>query len=214
MDAEVRRPVVAWVWGGGLLVLVAVLPVLGIPGTALMWLQTLAFAAAMTIFAFGIRGEGSVVARRRSGVAALLLVAVILPLMDALTGWLFVIDPADPSAVPDWIGTAQIVNDAGLALWGAAALVAAAEIARAGVVPHPWRWAPLAALGVLAVVFLATRVIGTTTGGNGDPGAALALVTSWRAVAVLVPLALGVLSLVLGARGRSLPAQRVYPPVA
>lgn len=220
-DADVRRPVAAWVWGGGLLVLAAVLPAIGsgggmfgAPQTILAWVQKLAFAASMAVFAFGLRGRGSVVARRPSGVIALLLVGVALPLLDALTSWVFVVDPDAPGSIPDWIGTAQIVTYAGLALWGAAALVATAQIARVDAVPYPWRWAPLAALGVLAVVFLALQVIGTTTAGDGDSGAAAALVGTWGAVTELVPLALGILALALGARGVSVPARQVYPPVA
>lgn len=220
-DADVRRSVTAWVWGGGLLVLAAVLPATGVaagasgvPQTILAWAQTIVFAAAMTVFAFGLRGRGSVVARRPSGIVALLLVGVILPLFDALTAWVFVVDPDAPGAIPDWIGSAQIVTYAGLGLWGAAALVATAQIARADAVPYPWRWAPLAALGVLALVFLALQVIGTTTAGNGDSGAAAVLVATWGAVIVLVPLALGMLALALGVRGVGVPARQVYPPVA
>ncbi|GAA3030036.1 hypothetical protein [Microbacterium dextranolyticum] len=218
-DVDVRRPVPAWIWGGALLVATAVVPSLagaGGPlreaGAAISWVSLVSFAAAMVVFAWGIRGEGSVVARRPLGIVALCLVGIILPVVGLISSFVFVVDPADPSATPSWIGAAQVVNYAGYAAWGGAALVAGVEVARARVVPGRWRWAPLTALGVLALAFVGMQIVSVAVATSPDPTATFALIAVWGAVSVLVPLALGGIALVLGARGRPAPATQVYPP--
>lgn len=220
-DAEVRRPVTAWVWGGGLLALSAALPALSGsfaggfgPWPVLGWASRLAFAAAMVVFAFGIRRVGSVVARRPLGIVALLIVGVLLPLVEVISSMVFVWDPADRTGTPWWIGAAQAVNLGGLALWGAAALVASVQIVRARVVPDPWRWAPVWGLAVIAVVFAATQILMVGAGQPDFQTPAIILAMAWSAVMLLVPLALGVLAMMLGARGLALARTQIYPPPA
>ena len=71
--ARVVRP--TWVWGGALLIVSALLPLVAQYGSAWLffWTGMIAFAAAMILFAFG---RDSVVARRPLGVAALLVLGL------------------------------------------------------------------------------------------------------------------------------------------
>lgn len=219
-DAQVRRPVTAWIWGGGMLALSAIVPILippggmGSAGMVVGWVRAALFAAAMVVFARGLRGHGSIVARRVPGVIALIVVGTVLPLVEAVSAWVFVVDPERPAASSEWIGTAQVVNMAGFAVWAGAALVAGVEVARARVVPGWWRWAPLGALGVIVLAFVGTQVAGVQLAASGDIDVVSALFAVWGVAAVLVPLALGVAALALGARGRPTVPTQVYPPVA
>lgn len=205
-DVDVRRPVPAWVWGGGLLVASAILPTLSgsifelAPVT--VWASRILFAAAMTVFAFGLRGEGSIVARRTPGVAALLVLGFAVPLIVLVT-------PSQTDEPDVWM--LQVIGNAQLALAGAAALVAVVSIARARVLPGVWRWAPAVGLAVAAAVLVLGLLLGLSAGVNGVQDVAIVLaVGGWIAV-TLVPLTLGVAAMVLGGRGLPAAPAQIYP---
>jgi len=213
-DADVRRPVPAWLWGGGLLAASAALPMLGqsFYGTpVLLWTARLLAAAALVVFALGVRGEGSVVARRPVGTVALFVLAIVPPLIELLTPALVM--PSTTSGLPDNLWLVQVMGYGGIAIAGAAALVAVVEIARARVVPDPWRWAPTWALAAIAGTYVLSQVLIVAAGAAAlETYAALLAITG--AAAALVPLALGILAMVLGARGLAAAPAQVYPPPA
>lgn len=213
-DADVRRPVPAWLWGGGLLAASAALPMLGqsFYGTpVLLWTARLLAAAALVVFALGVRGEGSVVARRPVGMVALFVLAIVPPLIELLTPALVM--PSTTSGLPDNLWLVQVMGYGGIAIAGAAALVAVVEIARARVVPDPWRWAPAWALAAIAGTYVLSQVLIVAAGAAAlETYATLLAITG--AAAALVPLALGILAMVLGARGLAAAPAQVYPPPA
>lgn len=100
------------------------------------------FSAALLVFAFGLRGAGSITARRPLGTAALTLLAV-WTFADGLL-WRFTPLGALPLDQQALLGTSIPLVTAALAA------VACVQIARAGVLPTPWNWAPTWAL--IAVV--------------------------------------------------------------
>jgi len=211
-DADVRRPVPAWLWGGGLLAASAVLPMLG-PDVSLtpvlVWTGRLLTAAAYAVFALGIRREGSIVARRPLGVIALLLMAFVPSIIELVTPAAEI--PTD-SGMPENLWLLQLLGYVSLAIWAAAALVAVVEIGRARVVPDPWRWAPAAGLALGAALYVVSQVALVAVGAQGVQEFATLLAISSAVGAVLVPLALGILAMVLGARGRPAAPAQVYPP--
>jgi hypothetical protein len=137
-DAEIRKPVPAWIWGGALLAASAVVPTAvravapGGFGSGVAIVTAVLFAASLLVFAFGLRGRGSIVARRPPGMAALLVLAVLPPIVELALSAL---------ATEQDISLLQILSFAQLAA-AAAALVAVVAIGRAAVVPRPWQWAP------------------------------------------------------------------------
>lgn len=167
-----------------------------------MWAGRLCFAAAMVILAFGLRREGSVVARRLPGVVALIVLGFAPPFIALIT---------PSSANPDDLWMLQTVGYIQLAATGGAALLAVVEIARARVLPGPWRWAPAAGLAIVALVFVTTQIVGLSVGVNGIQGLAVVLAAGGWITGMLVPLVLGVGLMVLGARGLPAPPAQIYP---
>lgn len=219
-DAEVRRPVSAWLWGGGLLIGSVVLPAgLGpgaiVGGELVMWLTRALFAAAMVVFAFGLRGEGSLVARRPVGVIALLVLAFAPPLIDVIVqqGANALLDGSG-SFPQESVGLLQMLASVQAAVWAAAALVAAIEIARARVLPDPWRWAPTWGLAVVVGVYAISQIMGVAAGPVDTASLASIFAIGGFTAGILVPVGLGILVMMLGARGLIAPAAQIYPPVA
>lgn len=210
-DAGVRRPVVAWLWGGGLLAASAVLPlaagqgeVIGSGvGAFLGWGGRLLFAAAMFIFAFGMRGSRSVVGRQPIGMIALLVLGFVPLVLDVVISFV--------AATGD-VALLGMLSDVQLAITAAAALAAAIEIARARVIPGRWRWAPTVGLAIVVVLFLVWQVVGIAARADAMHELAWIIAMSYFTAGVLVPLALGVLAMVLGARGEPAADAQVYPP--
>ncbi|KAA9111402.1 hypothetical protein [Microbacterium rhizomatis] len=203
------RPVtLTWTIGGTGLVLCGVLGMLQYSlfgaGPVAGIVQDLVFAATVLLFALGLSKEASVVARRPLGVTALAVVALwplvvllanpLLPTMDAAT-----FDAGlDAYRAAESILTAAFYVDILVSI--AAALVAAVQIARAGVVPRPWRWAPLwAVIASVAAGVLPQLLFAFTGPGDTQQLANAAMVIG--ALGLLVrTLGLGVLALVLAAR--------------
>ena len=207
-DAEVRTPVPSWVIGGALLIGSAVLPWALGPEPAMLVtavIGRLLFLAAMIVFAFGLRGVGSVVAGRTLGVVALLVLGAA-PLVFGLIP-LQQVEPSD-------LGLLQLLGYSELAIEAAAALVAVVEIARARVIPGNWRFAPAIALVVVVLVQVIGQVVGVAAGSAGLEQAAVGLALGGFAAAILAPVALGIAAIALGARGLAVPNPQVYPPPA
>lgn len=212
-DADVRRPVPAWLWGGGLLAASAALPMLGqiyYSTPALVWAGRLLTAAALIVFAVGIRREGSIVARRPVGIVALVAMGVVPPVIELLTP---AVGSVDDSGFPQNLWLLQLIGYGSLTISVAAALVAVVEIARARVVPDPWRWAPAWGLAVAAGIYVVAQVTLIAVDPQGAAELVDLLATGAVVGNVFVPLALGILAMVLGARGLTAAPAQVYPPV-
>ncbi|NLP84058.1 hypothetical protein HF576_09365 [Microbacterium sp. CFH 90308] len=202
----------AWIIGGSLLIAVGLLPMalqaasVFVPGLDLF--GDALWAAALTLFAFGVRGAGSVVARRPLGVTALLL-AGFLPLAGTLA-WQFV--PAG-SVTP---GAAIPITQIQLVLMLAALLTATVQIGRAPVVPPGLRWLPLIAVIVVATAFAGAQIIAMQVPTLGQQ-----VLSLFVAVTTLVPalalFAVGIAAIVAGVQQppRADPTTvQIYPPVS
>lgn len=142
-----------WMVGGGLLAVSALLGLAlrDVPLAPIVSLSDVLFAAGAVIFAIGLGRAGSVTARRPVGTAAVI----------ALAAWLLLASPLQQLLVPMEVtfddpagrgGYFQLVNMIGITTEAVSlviGIVAAVQIGRAGVVPRPWSWAPLWALGVV-----------------------------------------------------------------
>lgn len=207
-DAEVRKPVPAWIWGGALLAASAVVPTAmravapGGLGSAVAIVTAVLFAASLVIFAFGFRDGGSVVDRRRTGVVALLVLAVVPFVMKLAT--------SGPIA-EDQIPLYTVVSYVQLAVTAAAALVAVVTTGRVGVLPPRWRWAPAWGLAVIALAVALPQVVGVAMAGRNTQDL-IGVFTVASLLIFAVPLTLGVLAMLLGARGLATPSPQVYPP--
>lgn len=205
----VRDARLTWVVGGSLLIASAVLPLLGVvpaatlPGVA--WASDLLWCAALVLFALGIRGRGSVVARKPFGVTFLVL-AGALPIVERLF-WALYPMPTEPD------GTPIAINQGLLVLEFLVLLTAAVAVARSGAVSRRLRWLPL----ILLVVASIGQVI---------PYLVFATAADWAVVAALplaglatvlntgALLALGITAIVAAPRRdvRSEAPVQVYPP--
>lgn len=199
----------AWILGGSLLAADAVLvlvangsPVLAFPGAGIV-LDGL-WAVALLVFAFGIRGSGSVVARRPAGVIAL-VVSALLPLATAVLWWVL---PAASWDVP----TAVMVGQGQLVLSLAALLVATVVIGRAGAVPERVRWVPLIVLGVAAGAQLLAQAAVASFAANLVRPDLTALVFGSAMLGTLGVLLLGILAIVFAPRVPAPGAVQVFPP--
>lgn len=155
------------------------------------------WAVAILVFAIGFSREGSAVARRPLGVAALAIVA-LWPLIETIVN--IATPMTDIDQVSGWVAWTYV----SLLLPVAAGLIGTVQIARSGNVPTPWNWAPLwvlAAQIVLEVATLATAGAASTSVDNSDTFATL---TALESVSLLIgSLGLGILAIVLGMRTRS-----------
>lgn len=144
--------------GGALLLATVVLGVTAQPGLSLGFggdiIGVALFSASMLVFAYGIRGSGSITARRPLGTAALTVLAVWVLLESILTNVLSssVSNNAPPSAL-------LVLGYADLLFRFAVTLVAVVQIARAGAVPSPWNWAPGWVLAAVCVPWLLTQIV-------------------------------------------------------
>ncbi len=163
-------------------------------GPAIAVVTGLVYAAAVLLLAIGTTSGASVVARRPLGVTTLAIVAV-WPLVDQVAVHFL---PQDGSSLGAWTtyGYVTLVVQAG------AALVAAMQIARAGVVAAPWCWAPLWVLAFQAFAWAVPQIVGISVG-------VAAIQAWWGLYSLLATLAglagtlgLGILSLVLAAQQR------------
>lgn len=157
-DGVDRKPLSSvWVVGGSLLIAVGILNnVLGPAGLLLSMngvIESVVFAAALLVYAIGIRGQGSITNRRPLGTIALIgfgawgiINAVVIQLLatgselDALRSF---------SLASTFIGFAI-------------AAIAVIQIARARVLPQPWNWIPTWVLAAMTVSWLVQWSIAQT----------------------------------------------------
>lgn len=209
VNRDARR---AWLVGG-CLVLASVAVQLASSQTAgtilqpwISWLGALAWAAALTVFAFGIRGSGSVVARRPLGVAGL-LVGGFLPLVFPV----FWSIGAGPVLDAGGRTASMVIGYAQLLLPAVALLVAVVVIGRAGAVPRGVRWVPAIVFACNAGVQLAAQFAGLAAPVLGQQ-----VLTPLFALTGLVSTAgsllLGILAVVFGMRQDPPETVQVYPP--
>ena len=192
----------AWFIGGVLLLATVLADVaVGPPGPLVAIggiLGPVLFAGALLVFAFGIRGTGSVTARRPLGTAALTLLAAWILLQSVLTDVLG--SSASADSIPALVITLSYVDPF---LRFALSLIAVIQIARAGVVPSPWNWAPFWALGALTVPWLLGQVfvvVGTSP--ETEATTILFIATLDSLIRVGSATFLGVLAILLADRAR------------
>ena len=200
----------AWVWGGALLVVSALIP------TALQgvfeptvsrvgfWVSVLAFAAAMLLFAFGWRGTGAVAGQQRYGVIALIVVG-LWPVARAIVGAVVPVELWQQPVFSMGFGYADLL------LQLAAAILAVVAIWRGGVVPRPWNRAPAWALVALVAVSAIVQIVAVATQSQ-DQVTLILLGQVAGLVTFVVPVGLGILAIVLGLRVDPRPPVAVYPP--
>ena len=194
-----------WLFGGIALIVCGVLSVLRdsislFPAAGLLVsisvVADVVWAISVMIFAIGFGREGSVVDRKPLGVTAMCLVAV-WPLVSAI--------------VSTVLSTVLPVPDERWLMWGyagalipfAAGLIASVEIARAGVVPLPWKWAPMVALGLSTLAWLLPQLL-TVGAGASDAANLVPLFSGLGTLSVLVStFGLGIVATVLATRNRS-----------
>ncbi|SDO02163.1 hypothetical protein SAMN05216368_10969 [Cryobacterium flavum] len=153
--------------GGGLLLASVVVTVISQPAlfAYIGLIGPALFAAALLVFAFGVRGVGSVTARRPVGTTALVLLAFWLFLgsvQSVVISDFFSNDPA-PTLLMAFSYADSYVQFA-------LALVAVMQIARIGAVPSPFNWVPAWAVGAATATWLLSQLLGaglaTLTGPN------------------------------------------------
>jgi len=171
--------------------------VLGAPatGAVLTLIADVLWAGAILLLAFGVNREGSVVARKPLGVVASAVVA-LWPATHTLVNLLA--GPYDLQQADDW----QLWGYVSMVLPLVVGLIAAMSIARTGVVPAPWNWAPLGVLGIQSVTWLVPQLIGAASPGTllEMPG----LVTGLGSIGFLAStLGLGIPAVVLANRSRA-----------
>lgn len=163
-------------------------------GPALAIVTGVIYAASVLLFAVGTTAEASIVARRPLGVTTLAIVAV-WPLVDRLAVSLL---PQDGSSLGAWTTYGYVT----LIIQTGAALAAAMQIARAGIVPGPWHWAPLWVLGFQAFAWAVPQIIAVSVGPAEIQRWADLYVLMGALAALVGTLGLGILALVLAAQQR------------
>ncbi|WP_394770824.1 hypothetical protein [Lacisediminihabitans sp.] len=191
---------------GGVLLLATVVIGLAVqPGTPFSTVLSIfgmvLFSASLVVFAFGIRGHGSVTARKPLGTAALTALAIWVLVIPTLEDLYFSRDyPSGPL-----LG----LGDIDYFVRFATALVAVVQIARAGVVPRPWNWAPTWVLAATAAEWL-IEVIAFGSLQGDQQVAAGALMSLGALVRVGGAVFLGILAIVLANRSSGAQTVPVY----
>lgn len=199
----------AWTWGGALLIACAAISVLtlsvmgGPIAVVASWTRIVLFGAALVLFAFGIRGSGSVVARGRVGIVALLVLAV-WPFVERLLALIIIPSMENLDFYLAW-GYVSLLVQAG------AAITAVVMIARAGVLPPQWRWAPLWALVAIVAPQLIIQLVLSAPGTSAQDWSGI-LVGLTQLVNIAAPLSLGILAIALARRRPPVVSVQVYPP--
>lgn len=192
-----------WIAGGIGLIACGVIgmvrySVLGTPGSGQFLVITadIFYAAGVALLAIGLTREASVVARQPLGIVAMLLVAVWPLVSDLATGWHVILEPQGQGAAWTVFGYLALVIPIG------AGLIAATQIARAGVVEAPWKWAPLWVLGFHVLSWAVTQITFVAVGA-GDAQLYADLFAMLGTLDFLAStLGLGTLAVVLAARRR------------
>lgn len=213
-DAEVGAPReddarLAWRIGGTLFLACAAVSViqpflLGSPAlTVTLWTRTGLFAAALIVFALGVRGSGSVVARQLPGVVAMIVLAIVM-IANVVVG---VVVPFSMDLVDFFMTWNQVAQAVQLG----AAIVTVVVIARAGVIRRSWRWVLLWALIATAAPQLILLAILASPGADVQAMAAPMAGLS-QLVNIAVPLTLAVGAMFLSLERPEPRTVQVYPP--
>ncbi|MEJ6553519.1 hypothetical protein PQI51_00610 [Microbacterium esteraromaticum] len=186
-----------WMTGGVMFVASALLGLgmVTVPGLPFSISQLL-FHAGAVVFAIGLGRGGSVTGRRPLGTGAIIALAV-WSLIMAPVAWMLVNSAAPTDA--GYLSTAAMVSTADQVVSLVLAIIAAVQIGRIAIVPKPWNWAPLWALGAIVVAQLIPNLI-AAAGSISDQtllGALFAVISLISASAVAF---LGVVALVLALR--------------
>ncbi len=188
----------AWFVGGGLLLASVVVTVISQPAlfAYIGLIGPALFSAALLVFAFGVRGVGSITARRPVGTTALALLALWLFLgavLSVVISDFFSNDPA-PTILMAFSYADSYVQFA-------LALVAVMQIARIGVVPAPFNWVPAWVVAAATATWLLSQLLGaglaTLTGPNLVVWALIGLDGLVRIGGIIL---LGVIAIVLADR--------------
>ncbi len=191
-----------WIIGGALLIASGVLGGQFLPmffagqsvGVAL-------FAAAILIFAFGLRASESLTARRFLGTAALVALALLAVVSAIMQHILF--------SQNDYLANIMTFVYIDSFVRFIVALTAVTQIARAGVIPRPWAWAPAWALLAVALVWLTTQIpFGQAVATDTVLAVNVGLV---QLVTLGAPVFLGILAIVLANRTVIPRTVMVYP---
>lgn len=206
-DAAAKDARTAWMIGGGLLVACALFPLvtqgLFLPGIG--FVSAGLWAASLLVFALGVRGQGSVVARRPLGVTAL-LIAALIPVAATLFWTLLPSLPQGSWPIP--------LGDVVQVVLIAVLVVATVQIARAGAVPESVRWMPLIALVAATAVQVVVVAVALNAPSMGSDALTFVYLAGVLA-ATAAQLVLGIAALVLAPRlKKPAPAEpvQVYPP--
>ncbi|WP_438354807.1 hypothetical protein [Microbacterium sp. CJ88] len=193
-ERDARR---TWVIGGAVLLASAVLPAI-MPfdtGGIRHYSGVVLFAIALVVFALGIRGAGSVTARKPLGTIALVGLAVWTVLADVLPNLLLagVTSPDDPVLM--WTSALYYID---LLVSFSLSLIAVVQILRAGAVPRPWGRAPLWGLGVVTACWVVPNILALAMPTAIEFG--MVVLSTAAALNLAVTCFLGVLAIVLALR--------------
>lgn len=201
-DARPAATRPTWIWGGALLIASAVtgstlagsgVPFIEVVGSAL-------FAASMICFAWG---RDSIVARRPLGMTALVVLA-IWPFVSAVTGPLLW---GDVAVSGEWdYALLTVLGYVSILIPAVAAVIAAVQVMRIGVLDQWARWIPLAAVGSLIAVGVLTQLAYTAMPLIASLPIAIGVAALSSLLQVLVAIGLGVVGIVAGQRRASSPA--------
>ncbi len=169
-------------------------PLFGPPLYVAGVMTDLAWAGALLLLAIGFTRRESVLGRSALGIVAVAVVA-LWPLVNRTL--LRALDLALAPSFESWPMWRYALSLLPLV----AALIAAVLIAGAGTVPSPWKWAPLWAVGIQLLVWVAAQVV--LTGFSSSDLQQLAIV-----VVALAALPFAVNTFVLGAIAVWLGTQR------
>ncbi|GAA1983990.1 hypothetical protein [Microbacterium pumilum] len=203
-DAQMQgRAATTWIFGGVLLIAVGLLSGASVlvsgsdelrdERTALVidLVAAVLLLLACAAYAFGFRPAESIVARRPVGVTALLALGLLE--VGFRLWWM---TPSGYGAGPGAAFQGVFLT---VVIWVVTA-IAAVSISRARVLPRPWNAAPLAAVALGVVLFVMVGLLLPMLGIVADPPGPVGVLRLWPAV---LPLALGVISIMLGVRRRT-----------
>ena len=155
---SIRPATLAWLWGGGailvsgLMRVLQALPITAVIGSGPVTLMAAgSFALGLVVLALGIRRQGSIVGRHRTGMIALFVLAGL----NVIQGIIIESFAAVPAGMR---GAVVAVSDLLIVIALGAAIVASMVIARAGAVRGILRWVPLLALVIAVALQVTIRV--------------------------------------------------------
>jgi hypothetical protein len=185
---------------------------MGLPlGIVLGWGATVAFSAAVLVFAFGAGHGGSIVARRPLGVTAAVILA-LWPFAERVLTWAMPFDERSTEFSQVWAYVSVTAKVA-------AAIVLVVQIARAGVVTGRVRWAPAWGLAAVVVPQVLAQVLAIAMGidqSRTEVDGLILLSMIGQLASFAAPVTLGIIAIVLAQRRPAPSADpvQIFPPAA